>query len=527
MKNQFFYLLYFIALLFFSCEREEITQTYVPDASISTDQNISLLANQVGADGTGAYYSGTRDITSRHAGVTFTNATFADGARIFNTRNVIFRNCTFGNRLGWAVEFREELYDDDTYGVQFIDCKFVFSKYDNVIINRDDGAEADSVLHTGVQFSGCAFEGWANAQLESNKTFYHAIYAKCPNVTIDHCDFNSTVSGAGHAVSLRSSARVTNNVFRHSAVGENPISYTPKNLPGTPEMGWDNVKIWNNLIYSGNQGVANGRIYLQPQEKEATNPNNLVEFISIAFNTIAILPGGESEGKVANGLQVKPGVETSYIAAYGNLIVDGRANRASGSQFINDEPDFDYISNNVVSTNLDEYFVDWANGDFHLKAGSDAIGAADEETNYMVPTDIAGQARSKGDADAGAYMYTGVASSENTITIRAKGDCGSETMELRVDGELVETWKNVSTSFTDYIYNGFGSSREISVHFTNDATGGDCADRNLIVDYISVCSTTYQTETVATKTSGCCASGKSTLYTNGDFNYGVLTCSAT
>ena len=113
------------------------------------------------------------------------------------------------------------------------------------------------------------------------------------------------------------------------------------------------------------------------------------------------------------------------------------------------------------------------------------------------------------------------------IVIRAKGDCGLETMELRVDGQVVKTWQNVATSFTEYTYDAF-SGGEVSVHFTNDSyrDGSSCEDRNLEVDWITVCGTLYQTETQATETATCCLSNRSKLYTNGNFNYNVLSCSS-
>ena len=116
---------------------------------------------------------------------------------------------------------------------------------------------------------------------------------------------------------------------------------------------------------------------------------------------------------------------------------------------------------------------------------------------------------------------------QGRIVIRAKGDCGLETMELRVDGQVVKTWQNVATSFTEYTYDAF-SGGEVSVHFTNDSyrDGSSCEDRNLEVDWITVCGTLYQTETQATETATCCLSNRSKLYTNGNFNFNVLSCSS-
>lgn len=112
---------------------------------------------------------------------------------------------------------------------------------------------------------------------------------------------------------------------------------------------------------------------------------------------------------------------------------------------------------------------------------------------------------------------------EGEISIRAKGDCGSETMVLRVDGQEVERWTNVSTSFADYTFAGY-SGGEVVVGFVNDAVAG--CDRNLEVDYVDVCGQRYQTETEATETSTCCQDRPDKLFTNGSFNFGNVGCNS-
>ncbi|WKN44948.1 heparin lyase I family protein [Tunicatimonas pelagia] len=109
---------------------------------------------------------------------------------------------------------------------------------------------------------------------------------------------------------------------------------------------------------------------------------------------------------------------------------------------------------------------------------------------------------------------------EGQISIRAKGDCGSETMVLRIDGEEVERW-DVSTSFADYSFAGY-SGGEVVVAFVNDEVSP--CDRNLEVDYIDVCGVRYQTETDAVETATCCLNRPDKLFTDGDFNFGDVGC---
>jgi uncharacterized protein YjdB len=119
----------------------------------------------------------------------------------------------------------------------------------------------------------------------------------------------------------------------------------------------------------------------------------------------------------------------------------------------------------------------------------------------------------------GAKTATSAITVSGNIIIRARGNCGTETMELRINNTTVRTWTNVSTTLTDYTYTGF-TGGNIKVAFTNDATSP--CDRNLFVDYIRLGTTTYQTETVATRT-GC--GDPQWLWCNGHFDFGTRNAS--
>ncbi len=148
--------------------------------------------------------------------------------------------------------------------------------------------------------------------------------------------------------------------------------------------------------------------------------------------------------------------------------------------------------------------------------------------NYQFQTFITSQGggwdqRIVNEAKTNVDCIAGGGNQGDTLVIRAKGDCGTETMELRVDNTVVETFNNVSTTYSDYIYSVF-TSGVVSVHFTNDGNSGSCTDKNLEVDYIEVCGTRLETETEATETSNCCQEDADKLYTNGDFNFGNRNC---
>ncbi len=106
-----------------------------------------------------------------------------------------------------------------------------------------------------------------------------------------------------------------------------------------------------------------------------------------------------------------------------------------------------------------------------------------------------------------------------TITIRALGVSGNETMVLRIGGSTVQTWNNVGTGFTDYAYTAYQSGN-IQVAFTNDAAG-----RDLRIDYIRVQSTTIQAENRSTNTgvwqnNSCGGSNSEWLHCNGYIDFG-------
>ena len=90
--------------------------------------------------------------------------------------------------------------------------------------------------------------------------------------------------------------------------------------------------------------------------------------------------------------------------------------------------------------------------------------------------------------------------SDCDITVRARGNCGGEQMQLWLDGEAVQTW-TVTTSLTNYTYSGFMDGQQVQVAFINDGNVAGC-DYNLKVDDIRINGTTYETEDVAVRT-GC------------------------
>jgi hypothetical protein len=94
-----------------------------------------------------------------------------------------------------------------------------------------------------------------------------------------------------------------------------------------------------------------------------------------------------------------------------------------------------------------------------------------------------------------AQCYVGLIScdfggtTEDNITVRARGTMGGENMELHVDGNIIGTW-TMTTSYQDYTASGTGGV--IEVHFTNDDELENGMD--IQVDYIIYDGVTYQAE---------------------------------
>ncbi len=98
----------------------------------------------------------------------------------------------------------------------------------------------------------------------------------------------------------------------------------------------------------------------------------------------------------------------------------------------------------------------------------------------------------------GATQGTG---SGSLIKILAAGDIGTETMQLRIRGEVVKTWNNVggnpfARQFQSFEYRAANTvlPDDIQVAFTNDAFVFGTPDRNLTVDRISIDGVNYETE---------------------------------
>lgn len=115
---------------------------------------------------------------------------------------------------------------------------------------------------------------------------------------------------------------------------------------------------------------------------------------------------------------------------------------------------------------------------------------------------VPGNVRSEVLHSNGYFQFADDSVADHSITIHAAGDTGTESMQLLIDGEMVQQWDNIggdieSQSFQSFHY--FSDSRvsanRIRVQFTNDVYEPGF-DRNLVVDKIVVDGTEYESEAV-------------------------------
>ncbi len=109
-----------------------------------------------------------------------------------------------------------------------------------------------------------------------------------------------------------------------------------------------------------------------------------------------------------------------------------------------------------------------------------------------------------------------------TIVVRARGNTGNESIELRLNDNTVQTW-SVTTTYQNFSYNTSTSSGNIKVYFS-DAGGGS---NDVQIDYIQTNGVTYQAENQATNTgvwqnSSCGGSFSEWIHCAGYIDFGTI-----
>ncbi len=251
-------------------------------------------------------------------------------------------------------------------------------------------------------------------------------------------------------------------------------------------------------------------------------------------------PNGISNTSKTAG--VFSGLSCGGSTGTGNVTV--RARGTSGSEQIEIRYKDQRVGDRItLSTSYKEYKVQVnnASGNFKVAFVNDA-GGRDVYIDWLQVGTTKRQAESRatntgawanGECGGGSrtevlqcngYIDFGTMSdvTSGNVVIRARGNCGSETMILEVGGSNMKTWTNVGTSYTNYTYSGY-SGGTIKVKFTNNQSSP--CDRNLYVDYIEACGTRIQSENSSVvQTSNWTNGDKQVLFTDGNNNYGNPGC---
>ncbi|WP_435784410.1 glycoside hydrolase family 11 protein [Cellvibrio sp.] len=129
---------------------------------------------------------------------------------------------------------------------------------------------------------------------------------------------------------------------------------------------------------------------------------------------------------------------------------------------------------------------------------------------------------SAGSGSGGGSSSSAPSTGSKTIVVRARGVTGQESISLKVNNTVVQTW-TLTTSMANYTATTNLSGGSL-VEYTNDATG-----RDVQVDYISVNGSVRQSEAQSHNTgvyqSGACGGGNGMsewLHCNGAIGYGNL-----
>jgi hypothetical protein len=293
-------------------------------------------------------------------GLIIDNCTF-DGGELYisDVDSVIVRNCTFRNqkkngmRIGFGGEASHILVEN--------------SSFMNIGSNGVDSHEnAPNCIIRNNYFENCAQSDVGSAMAQP----HHCIYWKGKNVQIVDNQFNATGQNYGNAISHRSSGLIARNkVYGSPKYG---IMYYA-NHPGE-----DTLIIENNFV----SNCANGIGITTPNMPEYHNETVIVRFNSVYnCDTYSLYAAKDFEG-------------TTNIQFYGNVVV------SPTGEYLKTFYEGILDSLNLKST-ADIGFVDAANNNLHITAGSQAVGYCNG-INLFPTTDIDGDLRVSNGLDAGA-----------------------------------------------------------------------------------------------------------------------------
>ena len=195
---------------------------------------------------------------------------------------------------------------------------------------------------------------------------------------------------------------------------------------------------------------------------------------------------------------------------------------AESDQFLPYFVDLDGVSADDVRINFVNDLYDPANGvDRNLRIDRIEIDGVTYETEdaavFSEGTYVDGAGITSGNLQSeflnadGYFQFSSAGASTGNpsggngsqIEVSLRGQTGTESAEVLIDGRVVASYTNISTSGNIYSFEADGpvTADRVRVAFTND-NGGGGFDRNLDVDFLRIDGQTFQTEAASTFSTG-------------------------
>lgn len=269
--------------------------------------------------------------------------------------------------------------------------------------------------YMGALITHCTFQtnGWDSS---TNDVPLHNIYIQTSGMTVENCLIQGCTNvGGGPSGIQYFGTGATNGTFRNNWITN---CSTGMIIQAT---GGSNCWIYNNVIISGySYGISVGGMSYVYVLNNTCYTNNAQVNISNSTNVWIennILVGGYANNP--GGLYVTANSTTVYVRnnlGYGSTLTGSRTYdfRTNTANNVTISGNLFGVTQTTTNDVYDAHFANAANGDFHLTAGSDAIGAGLNEASLFT-TDYAGNRRVGW--DIGAYTVSRPQATATTLHV--------------------------------------------------------------------------------------------------------------
>jgi len=326
-----------------------------------------------------------------------TAAKFGGGVCLYsNTSGVTVSNCDISNNTtssssgGGLLVFSTTVVNADPITIS--NCTFTSN---SSTIGSGGALYMNTKVGNVVNVSHCTFTSNTSGASRTTTTGGGAIWISAGTHNIDHCTFTNnsapgTHGGALLVASSSATATISNSVFSGNVSASNGY--------GSALMLTFSAKVNNCLIY-GNKGA--NVAYVGATQLGTFNNTTFASNLNTAGNSFVGIylstPTAAANGIFTNCLFYNCG--TKAVTSDGTvptITYCGFDSTATVAKTL-------YTDASNIYTVYASSYMDAANNDYHLAAGSTAIDAGTSIDDYE--TDLAGVSRPYGSYDMGAYEY--------------------------------------------------------------------------------------------------------------------------